>query len=206
MLATLEEVKDKLGIAGTERDDALLVVLETASARVLESCRYVEADAEAREDTFERVKEAMPFFLTKRPVATVTSVEGRGYGSDSWASLSFDLIDAAKGRIVVVGSDLGWWPPKGPGRKVKGNEWPLVKVTYDVTGIGAADFGTPEPPEALHNAAASLAAYWYQRHLMGAYMESSIGSLGAKLLSDPLPPSFAAELVGHYEAAGATWC
>lgn len=209
MLATLADLKGKLGIpsSDTSRDADLALVLEAATERVLDLTRHLETDA-SRTDTFRNVRFNHSFLLGKRPVASVTRVEGRGLGMTSWVALSYDLLDAGRGEIVLLGAGA-WWPPTEAQqerfRRWRNPEWALVRVTYQVTGLGAADGTPPEPPKDLRDATASLAAYWYRRDLAGAAQGSQIGLVREQWLSEPVPAWAQARLARYLESRLARW-
>ena len=213
MIGTIDDLKGKLDIPVTDesRNDALTLVMESASIRILEECNYEDADATDRVEIYEHVQVGNPLMLERRPI-TVTAdvpqvaVAGRGLGekddagAPSWTDLEFDVVDAERGKIVILGSDLGWWPPQDPRPKFKRwrePEWPIVRITYDVDGQGgvAAD-------QDLIDATASLAAFWYKRDLAGASSEVTLGAIGEKYLDEPLPGWVMPRLRKHLRRSG----
>jgi hypothetical protein len=209
MLATLAEVKGKLGIPTTDtsRDSDLTLVLQAAGERILDLTRCLEGDA-TRVDLHRNVRLNHGLLLEKRPVSAVTRVEGRGLGMTGWVDLSYDLLDAGRGEIVLLGAGA-WWPPTSLQpewfRRWRNPEWPLVRVTYQVTGLGSADGSPPEPPQDIRDAVASLAAYWYRRDLANAAEASSIGEIREEWLSEAVPAWALARLARYLERGLAAW-
>ena len=200
MLATVEDVKAKLELAATDtsRDDALLLVLGSASEKVLELTRRLEFDVQGRVDTLRDVQVGVPFLLSKRPVANVVA-EYRPVGSAAWAGLTEDVLDAERGEVIVVGADS--WPPS----TVRPLSWrtlryDLVRVTYNVEGT---DSGEAVEPARLRDAAAALAAYWFDRQVGGAAKSLSVGFLKKEYLDLDVPAWVTALLGDDATGAGA---
>lgn len=213
MLASLEDLKGKLDIPATDlsRDSALLLVLESASEKVLDVCRYSETAITARQEIFRNVQYNRDLFTALRPIdpGVAAVFEGRplGQGADgtqpAWSKLEGDVIDAAEGRFTLLGAS-GWWPPTQRGlqpnyQRWRDPEWPIIRVTYNVTALAP-------PPDELVDACASLAAFWFDRDLAGAGSVSQIGQVRREWLNDALPATFTARLSSHISVgAGAQW-
>lgn len=204
MLGTLEDLKGKMDIAATDvsRDGALTLALETASVKVLDLCRYAELDAPATKEIFRNVQFNRDLFTALRPIANVV-FEGRALGESVWSTLDGDVIDPAEGRIILLGAS-SWWPPQQPTaafRRWRDPVWPIIRVTYDVTGFGA------DPADELVDAACSLAAFWFDRDLAGASDTSTIGPVSRKWLNEGLPAPLLEKLSKHTKkrGGGARW-
>lgn len=207
MLGTLDDLKGKLDIpeSDTSRDGPLTLALETATAKVLHLCRYAEEDEASHVETFRNVTFNRDLLLELRPIDPDTIVfEGRALGEATWSTLDGDVLNADEGRVILLGASA-WWPPTNtlqPGfTKWRDPVWPLIRVTYDVTGLGN------NPASELIDAAASLAGFWYDRDLAGAGESSMIGPVSRKWLNESLPKTLLEKLTGHMSGrgGGAQW-
>lgn len=214
MLASLENVKGKLGIAltDTSQDEAITLVLQDASVKILSLGRYSETDLAGRQDIFQEVQVETPVALTLRPVSAVTLVEGRTPGNTDWVTLAYDLTDATKGEVSLLGAE-SWWPPT-PDRIVRPRfsrwrepTWPIVRVTYDVTGIGSEGNVAPAAvvPSDLRDATAALAAYWYDRHLALASESAQVGQIRRTYMDADIPSWVLSSIASHMEEQRARW-
>jgi hypothetical protein len=182
------------------------LVLDAATVRVLHLTRRLDADEEERSELFHRVQRGTGLVLTKRPVANV-SAEGSGYGSE-FGAIAVDLVDPELGLILLTGPDLGWWPPsssRSPYTRWRDFTWPIISVTYDVTGSGHAHDETQVEAD-LRDGTAALAAYWYDQHISGAKEDVAVGQIRQKLMHDPEPPWLLRTLARHLDTAShARW-
>ena len=206
MIATLDDVKGKLDLpaSDTSRDDALTLALESASAKVLDLCRYSEADVTGHQQLFRNVQFNRDLFLDLRPINVaaghVVVFEGRGLGQPDWSELTGDVLDAQEGRVIVLGASA-WWPPQRtlqPAfQRWRDPIWPQIRVTYDVVGV------TSNPASELIDAAASLAAFWYDRDLAGAKEDSRIGQVQVTWLNEALPSTLLEKISKHVRGESA---
>jgi hypothetical protein len=201
-IATLDDVKAAAGIApdDTSKDEALQLALDAASAKVLDLTRHVEATVGGRIDTFRDVQLDTVLALTKRPVAALTTVEARSFGNSGWTTMSADLVDANEGEIVVLGMQ-NWWPPTlrltPASQRWRNPRWPIVRVTYDVTGVAGS------VPGDLLGATSALAVYWWQRDNAGAASVEKVGQLARTWTNEPLPGAVLSRLASYRRSA--TW-
>ncbi len=205
MIGTLDELKAKLELAADDasRDDALMLVLSAASEHVLELAGYLEADTTGRIDTFRNVQMDREFLLTKRPVDTDTDpvFEGRVPGQADWDTLTGDVLDAANGEVMLVGVQWGWPPISQPRiRRWAEYVYPIVRVTYTVTGIGTGD----QAPDDVKDATLALARYWFEKHLAGAGTDIQVGPVAKTFSTKGVPAELAAAL-SRFERERARW-
>jgi hypothetical protein len=199
---TLDDLKGKIGlpVSDTSRDDALTLVLEGASAKVAELARFSEANETGRVDLFENIQVGTKIVLERRPVdvsQNAVVVEGRYLAAtEAWSALSFDLLDADKGELLVLGRDA-WWPPtlvlRPPFMQWRNVTWPQVRVTYDVTGQGSDS----SAPQELQDVTVALARYWYDRDLAGAATSEQIGVLTREYSTEAVPAWVLSRLAKH---------
>lgn len=196
MLATIADVKGKLGIPSTLTvpNEHIALVLADASEKILQLTRYLELDETGRQEIHRFVQLGQPFRLRKRPVSSVV-LEYRHYGSASWNPIDEDVIDAADGLVVAVGTES--WPP--PIRPVQPARYEILRATFNVVGLDAGE----AVGDQLRDACAALAAYWYDRHSGGAAEDQSAGFLSKKYLSAGVPAWIISQL-GDHAAAGST--
>lgn len=204
MLASLEDVKRKLDLPVTDesRDEGILLVLGAATVRLLDWTRYQEDTQTGRVDTLRRVRQGVEILLPKRPVAAVTLAQGRVLGGTVWTTLTADLVDPEQGTIVIVRTDE--WPPKpsqSAAYRWREYVWPIVKVTYNVTGVGEEETVADD----LRDLCAELTHYWYRRHLAGAAEEVTIGPLREKLMKEAVPDWLRPHLAAHTRGGSARW-
>jgi hypothetical protein len=207
MLATLDELKGRLGISDTSLDDELTTILTAASEKVLDLCGYVSADTTGIVETFRNVQQGREFLLAKRNVTGTPTVEGRAHGT-SFLALSSDLLDPADGVLMILGA-AEWWPPnyveqRRPSfRRWREPIWPVVRVTYDAAGIGDEQTA----PDPLRNGALRLAVFWRSLDQAGATVEARVGQLEQTLSEKPLPKDLTSILGSHYRRReAARWC
>jgi hypothetical protein len=201
-LATLADVKAKLPGVSDSNDDGVQAVLDAADRWVRTRTR-LEPAASTFVDTVERVRVGHAFQLPRRPVTSVTMVEGRWFGVSTWQTLTFELVDANAGMIIVPGH-LGWewWQmPEGisaPWWRWRDRIWPLIRVTYVTAGTTV--------PEDLRDSVAALAAYWYSRHRAGAAKQAIQGQMSETFLELAVPPWIMAVLQRYMPTAEVgTW-
>jgi hypothetical protein len=213
MLATLDELKGRLGIALSETtfDDELTTVLTAASEKVLDLCGYVEADTPAGTpivELFRNVQQGREFKLKVRNLLDggTLLVEGRGHGTE-FLPLSADLLDPTDGVLMILGA-AEWWPPnyveerRPTFRRWREPIWPVVRVTYQAAGIGDEQTA----PDQLRHGALRLAAYWRGMDKAGATTEARVGQLEQTLAEQPLPKDLKSILGSHYRrSVSATW-
>lgn len=215
MLAQLQDLKDRLGVTDGGQDGDLSSILEASSDKVLAVCRYSELDATGIVEALREVQQGREYRTKLRRVNALPTdgtmptsgfkVEGRGHGN-AFAQLSVDLIDADDGVWTILGA-AEWWPPnyaeeRRPSfRRWRQPIWPVVRVTYDVTGINDSELA----PAALREATLTLAVYWLGQSKAGAVSDVTIGQLSQTISDEPMPHSVRSLLGGHYQAAGATW-
>lgn len=180
-LATLGQVKPKLGIASSDstRDAELTLALQASEARVVSATR-LSFLAEPREEYLRLVREGDLIRTERRPIDTAlpVTVEGRDFGSGSgWVTLDADVVDPAGGRIRVGGTSTGaGWPPTvtpiawRPTRWRR-REWPLVRVRY-TSAIA-------ELSADLSDIVASLAAFY-----SGAAAAAVVGGVQSETAGD----------------------
>lgn len=208
MLATLDEIKTRLDIelADTSQDDALTTMLNAASQKVLDLCRYVETTGQVVE-YHRNVQQAREFKLERRKVdpAAIT-VEGRSHGNDTFQTLASDLLDPDDGVAMILGS-AEWWPPnyaeqRRPAfRRWREPIWPVVRVTYTAIGIGDEQ----SAPDELRQATLRLATYWREIDNVGATTSMKIGQLSQSWSDRPAPSDLRSILGRHYRGTSATW-
>lgn len=205
MLGTIDTLKQAVGIpvGDTSRDAALTVALSAASEKLLGRCRYSEDDVTAQVDYLEKLKYNRKARLELRPVANVV-VEGRALGqtNEDWTPLVGDVLNPAEGVFLVLGAQ-NWWPPTQQVQprfmKWRDPEWPIIRVTYDVAGLGA------DVPDDLQQAVYALAGYWYERIAAGASSSEQAGQLKRTFMDAALPAWVEPMLSRHLKGSYATW-
>lgn len=184
-LATIGSIKALLEIPDDEEayDGALKIAVDAANARILGMTGYSVIDETGRTEMFRKVYPGQIIILRKRPVAAITSVEGRNY-SEGWTLLTHDLIDADQGMVVPIvparrggGQWLAPWEREGDDNWYN---WDMVRVIYDVTQWSDVD-------PLVAGVANSLAVYLWHRYGAGAAMSRQIGDLQERLLTIPIP-------------------
>lgn len=194
-LATLTQVKAKLDVLATDTslDTAIQAVLDAASAFVVSDAGYT-LSATALTEVFRNVPRDGTIYTAKRPITTLASVKIRDPGSAVLTTITGDLVDAARGEIILVPDLAGWgWPtydvfPRSARYRL--GEWSILQVDYTPTATAAATY-----PD-LTDAEAELAAYWYREHRANAKSVTS-GLGGETFLNMGIPPSIQAILRKH---------
>lgn len=191
MLATVEQVKRVLDIpeADTQDNEYIVWLVDQANRRVLDQSRLSLAAEVGRIDTFHEVQVGRRIRLSRRPVTQVTAAEIRTLGSDSeFSSVTFDLADAKRGLVILLGGfGLDVWPPREPPSLAfswRDPIWPVVRITYDTGALAAGS----EDEVRLRGAAASLAAYWYERFRAASKASESIGPFRQTFMEAAIPP------------------
>lgn len=201
MPLTVGAVKEKLRIltSDTSKDSAVGRSLNAARQHLQRRTRY---DLEAQTgviDIFERIQVGTVITLKHRPVATVTKVEARHLEqTGTWGDAAYDLVDASRGRLVLLGGALQvGWPPHEPAAAWMAYTdpyWPLVRVTYNTSGFLL--------PADLEDAVHALAAYWYQKHSpTGAKISETLAGVGSVTYAEgrswSAPPWFETVIAPH---------
>lgn len=209
MLAALVDLKARLGVTDTTQDIALTSLLNACTNKILKICRYVEHDTIGYTETHRNVRQSREQTTDLRPIKTDVNpfaAQGRSYGSE-WLPMTLDLLDAIEGVFWVLGA-FNWWPltytqqrSGQMSRRWRDPVWPIVQLTYDVTGIGDS---TTCPAE-LTEATLALAIHWLGQEVAGASDEIGMGQLRQKINRDPIPPHVRAMLADHYSSTGARW-
>jgi hypothetical protein len=209
MLATLQQLKDRLGITDAGQDAQLTTLLQSASDKVLDLCGYKEADTPGIVELLRNVQQGREVRTGYRNeiASTTFLVEGRGHGT-AFSTLASDLLDPDDGVFLVLGS-AEWWPPnfveerRPRFRKWREPVWPVVRVTYDVIGIGTG----ANAPQPLQQAALRLASFWLSLEQAGATAEARVGQIEQEMSEMPVPQDLRSILGRHYRGRGvvATW-
>jgi hypothetical protein len=170
-------LKDRLGIpaSDTSRDAALTSLLAAVNAYVLRTTHYALEDGTVASELHDNYREYTDLYTALRPLdpATAVTARGRVLGSTDWTDLVVEVIDAAKGRVKIIGNSsvLRPWPPTawttGLVRRWRQNKWPLIELGYDYTAPSAAILAE------LASAAADLAAF----------SDQSVGTAGVTSLT-----------------------
>jgi hypothetical protein len=184
-IATLTDLKALLGIpaAETSKDVALAAVLAAAESWALQLTGHSLAAELARVDILESTRLGFPVFLTRRPVSAITSVKGRAYGETDLRDLKYDLTDATKGRVVILGSDFvgfygglfgsGLYNPERlrPHPYFRWREviYPVIQITYNV-----AEF---QAPAEYKQAVMAIAGSMYTQHAKAGLKSLSVGNI-----------------------------
>lgn len=210
MLGQIGDLKELVGIddADVTQDTTLTLALETASVKILDYCKLVEVDTPAIVETFRNVQQGREYKTGVRNVDTSTNaflVEGRGQGAGiGFAQLAADLIDPVEGVWMILGS-ADWWPPvyatenrRERFRRWREPTWPVVRVTYDATGVGDSN-------ARLTTAATSLASYWLSQAKAGAVTQVTLGQLAQEIEREAMPSHIPSMLGNQYRGSGARW-
>lgn len=207
MIGSLESFKQAIGTDDGSRDDALTVLLDAATLKVLDRCGYEEDDTTGVITLFRKLKYNRLAILEKRPVVDGTLVvEGRALGqpAENWTALVSDILDPALGKFTVLGAQ-GWWPPTQDIQprfmRWRDPEWPIIRATYNVTGIGSGE----DAPEDLIAAVYALAGYWQDVLLAGAATSEQAGQLRRELDKVSMPSWVESMLGRHTKGRAATW-
>lgn len=188
-------VKGKLGIPAddTEFDDTITLVCQDVSMRILKLTGRSAGAQTGVEEIHRNWQQGREYLLDLRPVVQVQKVEFRALGnSDAWGSIGFDLLDPDEGAIMVTGILLGWPPiqPYPPAHtRWRAPIYPVVRITYDV-----AD-GTQDVT--LREAAASWAAFLYDRARAAASSSQQVGQVARELLNESMPSWVTGPLSGY---------
>jgi hypothetical protein len=185
-LATLAQVKAKLRIpvSDTLDDVALQGALDSAESYVLAETGY-SLEALNAQDIFTNVQPCRILRLSKRPVDNVTA-EARALGEDSWHAVDVAIVGADVGLVALLGQQqLASWA------SWRDLTYDLVRISYTVVALN------PVPAE-LVDAAAELAAYWFQLQLAGPAKDSAAGPARQSVaLEMPVPATVRAALARH---------
>ncbi len=196
-IASLARVRTKLEIP--QGDDSFDLALRDVILGVEEEASKLtalELTAQTRTETLLDLQIGRRFYLNRRPIASITSVKGRGLGSTqppTWFDLSYDLQDAEKGLLVLIG---GWpcgvssWPPaQSPAAWLRGRAqtYPVVQVVY-ATALPAYEKDFIEAVEAL-------CVYRYRRQLAAAASNYSVAGVSESLLDADVPDWVKAQLL-----------
>lgn len=191
-LATLDEVKLKAGIplSNNNFDVAIQNALNAADRYVRNVTGWED---EATTVTEYVTSSQLGRFLTlkKRPIAAVTTVQGKRSGDTDWTMFQADVIDAVQGKILplVTGpSSSGFSPGVG------NNFMQQLQVVYTTTG--------ELPPDDLADAVAALAAYWYRRDRGHAVDSMTVGTVTNRLLQAGVPKWIDARLENYIRPIG----
>lgn len=207
MIGSLDSFKQAIGSDDGTRDGALTILLDAATLKVLDRCGYEEADTSGVVSFFRKLKYNRQQILEKKPVVDGTLViEGRALGqsNEDWTKLVGDLLDPTTGKFLVLGAQ-NWWPPTQEVQprfmRWRDPEWPIIRCTYDVTGIGAGE----DAPEDLIAAVYALAGYWSDVLLAGAATSEQAGQLRRELDKVSMPTWVESMLGRHTKGRYATW-
>jgi len=192
-LATLDEVKLKAGVplSNTNLDVPIQNALNAAD-------RYVR-NVTGWEDTEVEITEYVTscqlgrfLNLKKRPIAAITTVQGKRPGDGDWTLFSADVIDPFQGQILPnVSSGV---PSSGFSPGLSSNFMQTLQIVYTTTG--------EIPPDDLSDAVASLAAYWYRRDRAHVVDSMNVGAVVNRLLKMSVPPWIDARLEAYMRPIG----
>jgi len=128
---------------------------------VLRTVRYAEA-GEISGEIHENVREGEAIFAGVRPLDPDVDliVEGRRFGTETWTTLTAEVVDPVEGRIRIVNAADSPWPPVSaswsswPWGRRQRQIWPLVRLGY-------ANLAAPlDELEDLGLVVEVLAAHW----------------------------------------------
>lgn len=187
-LATLGQVKAKLDLMLTDssQDAGVQAALDAAGKWFLEQCKY-DLTAAAHTDRLFSVNSGRLVKTSFRPVAAVTSVEGRLAGGAA-ASLAFDLIDPEKGKLYI-GSSADSWPPAPRLRRRSDYVWDVVEILYTTDALLVT--------EDISDVVAALAATWYTADRSLAREQVDVGIVRERYRMYPIPPWIMERLNPH---------
>lgn len=189
-LATLDEVKLKAGVplSNTSFDVPIQNALSAAD-------RYVR-NVTGWEDTAGTITEYVTNFqlgrflnLKKRPMAAITTIQGKRPGDSDWTVFSADIIDPIQGQILPI-NNVGGLSSGFPSR----NFIQTLQVVYTTSG--------DEAPDDLADAVAALAAYWYRRDRAHAIDLQYVGAIRTHFLQMHVPPWIEARLEPYTRPIG----
>ncbi len=155
-LATLEAVKTELGISDASQDALLGLLIDQASAAIVDHC--------GRPFARETYKETVPGYgsnrlmLSRTPIISVASVV-----ADSEVIVDY-LIENPDAGILYRKVGWRWTPPLGWNityYPVAGQEELLFAVTYTAGYVLPGDTGTPRLPQAVERACIETVKCWF---------------------------------------------
>ncbi len=179
-LMTLDQVKDKLNLPSSyvDEDDPLSKVRDSAEQWVLELTGYVLADKAAK-DVFSNLQVGRRVYLRYRPVENVTARARMALGN--WVDVDLDVIDADKGLVMLTyGTPWPFQPPRPSWARWRDWAWEVVEISYTAKALN------PVPAD-LSDAAAALAAYWYDTHRAGPAEQAKAGAVSQTYSDRPVP-------------------
>lgn len=194
MIATIDTVKLKLGIAlgRTDRNGEIETALAAAEQRLLKLARLTE-DEQTVTESFLAQQEEKTIQTRLRPVSEITVAQARMERGD-WQDVTVDILDADEGVIVLRGAAAGWPPILTD--TVPAVTWSALRVTYVATGVAT------DPPDALSDTIAALAAYWVERHRAGASSSVGAGPLRETFMTVGIPDWVTEAIAGFTTGTG----
>lgn len=196
-IIALGDVKGKLTIptSDTSEDTAIQLAIDGVIAFITEKTGY-EGTATAHTIYRESCQVGRTYEMDHRPIDTAIAVtaQGRthsGYSTITWSDLVADIIDADKGRLMLLGVSNFFqsFPPIEPPNPIfrwQQPIWPLVKFTYTTVAQTASTW-----PKDLKDAAAHLAAFMYRQSLTSHLNSASLGPISETYSGrgggDPVP-------------------
>ena len=192
-LATLDEVKLKAGVplSNTNLDVPIQNALNAADRYVRNVTGWEDSEVEITE--YVTSCQLGRFLnLKKRPIAAITTVQGKRPGDSNWTSFSADVIDPFQGQILPNVSSGTLSSGFSPG--LSSNFMQTLQVVYTTTG--------EIPPDDLSDAVAALAAYWYRRDRAHALDNQAVGTVRIALLKDRVPTWIDARLEAYMRPIG----
>jgi hypothetical protein len=193
-LTTVARIKSVLDIPAKEEawNGDLASVLAGVEEELLELTGFDLAEA-TRTEYYPNQQLGRAFHLKRRPVASLTTVQGR-YAGGSFIDLQSDLLEPEEGKVMLIGDfSSNVWPP----REQSGAEWyrwreqtyDIVKVVYETAGMST--------PADLEQAAIELAVYRFRRRKAGASSASSLSGVSETFMLDSIPDWVQAKLARY---------
>jgi len=188
-LSTVNSVKGLLQIPIDIKveDEAIQDSLEAVEAYLLHRFGLAVEEEEVH-DYFENIQRRRKIVLSKRPVAVIGKVEGKGYGETEWIELQHELLDPQKG-ILILEPEGSTWPPveveTAPMFRHREWYWDRVHVWYATTGTYK---DVDKIPHDLRQITSRLAAYAYRQERTGAEKGARRGRVGYEFRDDDVPP------------------